>query len=183
MARAWIGPLLAAVVAVAALSMAAATFDSARPDEGLTLGGGDGADTGRNVGGGDGASSAGDAPVVPALLPDVAFGSDEATLDDGGGSLPVVVLLAVVGLLALAAGVLYRLTGDDDRASLDDTTTPDATATDASDWPVDPSLSNEVYRAWYDLARRTPVANRATATPGDVAVAAVANGQPSGGVR
>jgi len=184
MSRDWIGPTLAALVAVAALSMASATFDSARPDRGVTLGGGEPDRIPSAASGGERGDSSpddGGPGVSPLLLP----GDDPAASDATDGAserrLPLPVVAAAVALLAVVSALVYRLTGDDDRATRDDEEEQTNDARPPA-WPADPSLPNDVYRAWYAMARRSSVPDGTTATPGDVATAAVDDGQPADAV-
>jgi hypothetical protein len=175
----WLVPALAALVAVAALSMAAATFDSARPDEGFTLGGDDGPPPGANDGPPPERDDDGGAGTSPLFVPEFDFGGgDDGGGTAAGGSLPPAVLAVVVLALAGAAVLAYRLTGDDVRAARP---SPDDGGT-ASPWPADPTLPNAVYRSWYQLARRSPVERHPSATPGEVATAAVDDGLPADAV-
>ena len=177
-----LGPLFVALLVVAALGAAAATFDD--PER---AGGGVGertdgeTDRSGDVPGGagdyEGNLSGGIGPIGP--------GSGDAGRGLGGLALPLGLALGVVLWAGLAVVALRRATGDDRRRDEPDEpgTSTDAGSGTTARPPWRPAATNGVAEAWTDLARRVDVAARRTRTPGEVADRAIEAGYGPEGVR
>ncbi|ESP87886.1 DUF4129 domain-containing protein [Candidatus Halobonum tyrrellensis] len=174
-------PLLAAALAVLALSAGAATFDAVD-----CLDGSASADDGGRV---DRSESSSDTPGAPTddgeqqSEPGSVGGDGDGSTDGpgGSGSAPLAVAL-VLGGLAAAAALLRRLAAGDDAAvdPADDDRPEPAGPSDPA--PPTPDPDDGVAAAWLTLARQAVGDDWARRTPGEVTAAARDAGLPADAV-
>lgn len=177
-----LGPLFVALLVVAALGAAAATFDD--PDR---AGGGIGertdgdTDLRGDAGSGDdydGSLSGGIGPIGP--------GGGDLGRGIGGVALPLGLAAAVALWVGLAVAVVRRATGDDRRDDASDAPSDDGgdvAAGTTSEPPWRPTATDGVTEAWVALVRRVDVVARRSHTPGEVAERAIGTGYRRDGVR
>lgn len=102
------------------------------------------------------------------------FSSGNAGSTGSNAVPPLVVLVAVAGVAVAGVALVFWATRDDAAAPADREPTPTTAADDDRPEPSEPhELPNEVYRAWWEMARRTEIPHTASRSPGEFAAAAV----------
>jgi hypothetical protein len=101
----------------------------------------------------------------------------ENSSSTGSGSVsPVVVLVALIGVAAVGAALVVWATRDDatPRAGSIPATTETNDVDASRPEPSEPvELTNEVYRAWWEMARQVDISPTASRSPSEFAAAAV----------
>ena len=183
MDRSHLGPLLVAAFAVLVLGVAAGSLNTATsvgpPDADSSVSGGGG--------GGSSASSdrsgSSDRTIDHLLFPDLTVDSRVTDRRLGSGRISNGVLLGVGLLILGVATVVFRLTGDDDRAVADPTPGNDVPVYESESYTTvieNPPSSNGVDRAWRAMVDFADVDESVGDTPTDLARKTTANGLPKG---
>lgn len=107
------------------------------------------------------------------------FDAEDSSDTSSGSVSPVVVLVALSSVAAVGVALVVWATRDDanPRAGSVSAATETSDATDSRSEPSEPvDLTNEVYRAWWEMARQTDLSPTASRSPREFATAAVDGG-------
>lgn len=175
MERSAVGFTLIATFAIVVLGVAASSIHSAPIQSGFGVeGGSEAIEYGPGGGGGSGGTGGG------GILVGAEFTASNAGVPGSGSTVSLIVLAALACVAVAGIALVFWMTGDDADPLAGPGSTPseptdsDEERLEEGDPIVEPT--NEVYRAWWEMARRTEVSQATSRSPAEFATAAVEAG-------